>query len=485
MSGIDTGILIEWINVFGQDSERELQLTGLEQLCQMLSMFDNIDKCLENFPPKTFIPVLCNIFLDDTAPEVILEPATRALYFFLDISLDCGKKITSVSGTITKFINIIEFANTFVKESLDLGEQCVKILDLLSRGDSKSVFDAGGLPCVLKLTTLGTALHKDALYSSISAAIHLCPRVDPDYQHLPFVCLRITQLMESDDKKIFDGCLKCFTILIKKFVSKKADLTPLVEHGLLERLLEKFDQNTKITKSKVHASPGSVSYSGVVVGECVVTILPVFGLLCRGSPSITETLLGSKLPEKLKITLQADERYVVEGLRLIEVLEILALEGREALAKSHFSSTAILSDMFTRGENPDSPIRHIVDVLKNQDYAALVTAVEKGFDVNYINDIGQSLLNWATAVGSEKQVRYLLNQGADPCLGQKFSSLHLSVMTKKPNLVKVLLKYGANPEQRAEDGSTPLEKALLLAGDGSKEGKMLVEILENAGMYLG
>ena len=45
----------------------------------------------------------------------------------------------------------------------------------------------------------------------------------------------------------------------------------------------------------------------------------------------------------------------------------------------------------------------------------------------------------------------------------------------------MLLKYGANPEQRAEDGSTPLEKALLIAGDGSKEGKMLVEILENAG----
>ena len=81
-------------------------------------------------------------------------------------------------------------------------EDAFQILDLLSRGDSKAVFDAGGLPCVLKLTTLGTALHKDALYSSISAAIHLCPRVDPDYQHLPFVCLHITQLMESDDRKV-------------------------------------------------------------------------------------------------------------------------------------------------------------------------------------------------------------------------------------------------------------------------------------------
>lgn len=84
----------------------------------------------------------------------------------------------------------------------DVNYVCFQILDLLSRGDSKSVFDAGGLPCVLKLTTLGTALHKDALYSSVSAAIHLCPRVDPDYQHLSFVCLHITQLMESDDRKV-------------------------------------------------------------------------------------------------------------------------------------------------------------------------------------------------------------------------------------------------------------------------------------------
>ena len=68
----------------------------------------------------------------------------------------------------------------------------------------------------------------------------------------------------------------------------------------------------------------------------------------------------------------------MEGLRLIEVLEILALEGREALAKSHLSSTAVLSDMFMRGESPDSPIRHIVDVLKNQDSSALISAVEKG-----------------------------------------------------------------------------------------------------------
>ena len=83
--------------------------------------------------------------------------------------------------------------------------------------------------------------------------------------------------------------MKCFTVLIKRFVAKKANLTPLIEHGLLERLLEKFDQNTRHSKFKL-SSPGAITYSGVVVGEPVATILPVFGLLCRGSQSITEVI---------------------------------------------------------------------------------------------------------------------------------------------------------------------------------------------------
>ena len=39
-------------------------------------------------PPRTFLPALCNIFMDDGAPENILETTARAMYCYLDVSLE-------------------------------------------------------------------------------------------------------------------------------------------------------------------------------------------------------------------------------------------------------------------------------------------------------------------------------------------------------------------------------------------------------------
>jgi E3 ubiquitin-protein ligase HECTD1 len=46
---------------------------ALEQLCMLLLMSDNIDRCFESCPPRTFIPALCRIFLDETATDNVLE----------------------------------------------------------------------------------------------------------------------------------------------------------------------------------------------------------------------------------------------------------------------------------------------------------------------------------------------------------------------------------------------------------------------------
>lgn len=39
----------------------------------LLLMSDNIDQCFESCPPRTFLPALCKIFLDETATENVLE----------------------------------------------------------------------------------------------------------------------------------------------------------------------------------------------------------------------------------------------------------------------------------------------------------------------------------------------------------------------------------------------------------------------------
>ena len=70
----------------------------------------------------------------------------------------------------------------------------------------------------------------------------------------------------------------------------------------------------------------------------------------------------------------------------------------------------------------------------------------------------------------------MLEHGADVNRGVKSSSLHYAACFGRPNIVKLLLQYGADPELRDEDGHTPLEKA---QERGDEWHRQVIEILEN------
>lgn len=72
MDGIDPDTLLEWLQT-GVPDARDLQLMALEQLCMLLLMSDNIDRCFESCPPRHFLPALCKIFIDESAPDNVLE----------------------------------------------------------------------------------------------------------------------------------------------------------------------------------------------------------------------------------------------------------------------------------------------------------------------------------------------------------------------------------------------------------------------------
>jgi len=65
---VDPDTLLEWLHM-----DAEMQLIALEQLCMLLLMSDNVDRCFESCPPRTFLPALCRIFLDETAKDNVLE----------------------------------------------------------------------------------------------------------------------------------------------------------------------------------------------------------------------------------------------------------------------------------------------------------------------------------------------------------------------------------------------------------------------------
>lgn len=69
--------------------------------------------------------------------------------------------------------------------------------------------------------------------------------------------------------------------------------------------------------------------------------------------------------------------------------------------------------------------RQLIDCIRSKDTDALIDAIDSGgIEVNFMDDVGQTLLNWASAFGTQEMVEFLCERGADVNKGQRSSSLH-------------------------------------------------------------
>lgn len=81
----------------------------------------------QSCPPRSFLPALCHIFMDDTAPDNILEVTARAITYYLDVSAECSRRIISVEGAVKALCTRLVVVDISSRTSKDLAEQCVKV----------------------------------------------------------------------------------------------------------------------------------------------------------------------------------------------------------------------------------------------------------------------------------------------------------------------------------------------------------------------
>ncbi len=73
------------------------------------------------------MPALCKIFMDKEAPDNVLEVTARAITYYLDVSVDCTRRITAVDGALKAIITRMKTSDISSRTSKDLAEQCVKV----------------------------------------------------------------------------------------------------------------------------------------------------------------------------------------------------------------------------------------------------------------------------------------------------------------------------------------------------------------------
>ena len=188
-------------------------------------------------------------------------------------------------------------------------------------------------------------------------------------------------------------------------------------------------------------------------------------------------LARGELPQAIEAALAGDERCVLDTMRLTDLLLVLLFEGRAALPKASLTPVsgrmAGLRRMDSQGEKTH---RQLIDCIRSKDTDALIESVESGqVEVNFMDDVGQTLLNWASAFGTQEMVEFLCAKGADVNKGQRSSSLHYAACFGRPAIGRVLLRHGANPDLRDEDGKTPLDKARERNDEGHREVASLLQ----------
>lgn len=460
---------------------------------------------------------MCKIFLDELAPENVLEVTARAITYYLDVSAECTRRIVSIDGAIKAICNHLVVADLSSRTSRDLAEQCIKVLELICTREAGAVFEGGGLNCVLSfIRDCGSQVHKDTLHSAMSVVSRLCTKVEPNTPCIQNCVESLSTLLQHEDPMVSDGALKCFASVADRFTRKWVDPAPLAEYGLTTELLKRLQSvggnthssltatgtqptsssqpaattnsdainenvagtatisnNTKVKSSDAAASPQSIS-----------TTISLLSTLCRGSPSITHDILRSQLADALERALQGDERCVLDCMRFADLLLLLLFEGRQALNRgSNNPNQGQLAPRPRRNNtNTDRTHRQLIDCIRSKDSEALREAIESGgIDVNCMDDVGQTLLNWASAFGTLEMVEYLCEKGADVNKGQRSSSLHYAACFGRPAIAKILLKFGAYPDLRDEDGKTPLDKARERLDDGHRE---VAAILQSPGEWM-
>ncbi|XP_069807303.1 E3 ubiquitin-protein ligase HECTD1 isoform X4 [Dendropsophus ebraccatus] len=467
MADVDPDTLLEWLQM-GQGDERDMQLIALEQLCMLLLMSDNVDRCFETCPPRTFLPALCKIFLDESAPDNVLEVTARAITYYLDVSAECTRRIVGVEGAIKALCNRLVVVELNNRTSRDLAEQCVKVLELICTRESGAVFEAGGLNCVLTfIRDSGHLVHKDTLHSAMAVVSRLCGKMEPQDASLETCVESLSSLLKHEDHQVSDGALRCFASLADRFTRRGVDPAPLAQHGLTEELLSRMaaaggtvSGPSSACKTGRGTSGGPSTSGDSKISNQVSTIVSLLSTLCRGSPVVTHDLLRAELLDSMESALLGDERCVLDTMRLVDLLLVLLFEGRKALPKSSAGSTGRIPGLRRLDSSGERSHRQLIDCIRSKDTDALIDAIDTGaFEVNFMDDVGQTLLNWASAFGTQEMVEFLCERGADVNRGQRSSSLHYAACFGRPQVAKTLLRHGANPDLRDEDGKTPLDKA--------------------------
>lgn len=204
-----------------QSPDESHQLQAAIEMCQMLVMGN--EDTLAGFPIKLVVPALITLLRMEHNFD-IMNNACRALAYMLEA---LPRSSATVVDAVPVFLEKLQ-----VIQCMDVAEQSLTALEILSRRHSKSILQANGVcACLTYLDFFSINAQRAAL--AITA--NCCLNLQPDEFH--FVCESLPQmarLLDQQDKKCVESVCTAFYRLVESFQHDANKLQEIAKNDLLK-----------------------------------------------------------------------------------------------------------------------------------------------------------------------------------------------------------------------------------------------------------
>ncbi|XP_062604886.1 E3 ubiquitin-protein ligase TRIP12-like [Saccostrea cucullata] len=278
------------------------QLTAAIEMCQLLVMGN--EDTLAGFPVKQVVPALVTLLQMEHNFDM-MNHACRALTYMMEA---LPRSSAIVVDAVPVFIEKLRAIHC-----MDVAEQSLTALEMLSRRHGKAILQAGGIAASLMFLDFFSIT---AQRSALAITANCVQNMTYEEFHLIRDSLQLlSNKLTHQDKKSVENCCICFCRLVDNFQTDQRTLKEIAVHGLL----------TNIQQLLVVSPP-------VISTSTFVMVIRMLAIMCASCPDLAVVLLKQKIADTLCYLLVGTSEEEMTGVELIsrtpqELYEIVCLIG--------------------------------------------------------------------------------------------------------------------------------------------------------------
>lgn len=312
--------LLQGLQATGNEDQ---QLTAAIEMCQLLVMGN--EDTLAGFPVKQAVPALITLLQMEHNFD-IMNHACRALTYMMEaLPRSSAVVVDAVPVFLEKLRSI---------QCMDVAEQSLTALEMLSRRHCKAILQAGGISaCLMFLDFFSITAQRSALAVTANCVQNLT--ADEFHfirESLPLLSSKLTH----QDKKSVESCCLCFSRLVDNFSTDQRILKEMSAHGLLNNI-----------QQLLVVSPPVISTGTFVM------VIRMLAVMCASCPDLAVVLLKQKIADTLCYLLVGTSEQTEAAVELVsrtpqELYEIVCLIG-ELMPKLPTDGIFSIDNMLRKG----------------------------------------------------------------------------------------------------------------------------------------